>query len=172
MELAEEIAVFRAGSGDPSRMLGEFRRAVLLAPVADGGLMSGKSGGVRWIYAFTDEDALARFALARDAGDQEWEYLSILGARLLDAVIPGVDGPTGVVVNAADGEGAMLLPPVTGIVPDAVAVDSQDALENQAAEDGGPVEQADDAGTVPARRDAGTVPAPRSGGTPPADGAV
>jgi hypothetical protein len=133
MGLAEEVAAFRGGTGHPARMLGEFRRAVLLAPLADGALMSGAQRGVRWIYVFTDEEALARFALARGAGtgagEREWECLSVLGARLLDAVIPTLDGPTGVVVDVADGEGAMLLPPVTGIVPDAVAVDAPHAEE-------------------------------------------
>ncbi|WP_374199328.1 hypothetical protein [Streptomyces sp. ISL-44] len=107
-------------------MLGEFRRSLLLAPLSgvEGGLMSGWQGGVRWIYAFTDEEALSRFAAARGASGQEWEYLAILGARLLDAVIPGGDGPTGVAVNVADEEGSMLFPPVVGIVPDAQAVDA------------------------------------------------
>ncbi|MFB6559358.1 MULTISPECIES: hypothetical protein [unclassified Streptomyces] len=92
--------------------------------------MSGWQGGVRWIYAFTDEGALARFAEARGAGPgtaagaREWEYLSILGARLLDAVIPTVDGPTGVAVDVADEDASMLFPPVVGIVPDACAVDA------------------------------------------------
>ncbi len=92
--------------------------------------MSGRQGGVRWIYAFTDEEALARFAAARGAGVGAGagagggEYLSILGARLVDAVVPTVDGPTGVVVNVADEDGSMLFPPVVGIVPDAYAVDA------------------------------------------------
>lgn len=104
-------------------MLGEFRRAPVLAPLADGGLMSGARGGVRWIYVFTDEAALARFAYARGAEAREWEYVTMLGARLLDQVVPGVEGPTGIVIDVADGEGAMLLPPVSGIVPDTAAVD-------------------------------------------------
>ncbi|WP_330331418.1 SseB family protein [Streptomyces sp. NBC_00536] len=124
MRLSEEIAAFRGGTGNPARMLGEFRRATLLVPIADGGLMSGEQGGVRWVYAFTGEEALAAFARARGAGDQEWEYLAILGARLVDAVIPEVAGPAGVAVDVADEEGAMLFPPVVGIVPDAVAVDA------------------------------------------------
>ncbi|MEU2154700.1 hypothetical protein ABZ532_06715 [Streptomyces sp. NPDC019396] len=133
MELAEEIAAAREGRGDPGRLLGEFRRAAVLVPVVDGGLMSGRHGGIRWIHAFTDESALARFAQARDGGPRtgggtaEWEYLSILGARLLDAVIPALDGPTGVAVNTADEDGSMLFPPVSGIVPDAVAVDTAEA---------------------------------------------
>ncbi|MFD9030175.1 SseB family protein [Streptomyces sp. NPDC059567] len=130
MELTEEIAAYRDGRGEPGRLVGEFRRAVLLAPLeagVDGGLMSAVQGGVRWLYAFTDEAALARFAQARGAGDREWEYLSILGARLVDAIVPMVDGPAGVAVNVADEDGSMVFPPVLGIVPDACAVDRTDA---------------------------------------------
>ncbi|MET9962710.1 SseB family protein [Streptomyces sp. NPDC006326] len=129
MQLAEEIAAYRAGRGNPGRLVGEFRRAVLLAPLADGpggGLMSAVEGGIRWLYAFTDEEALARFAEARGAAHREWEYLSVLGARLVDAVVPMADGPAGVAVNVADEDGSMLFPPVVGIVPDAYAVDRAD----------------------------------------------
>ncbi|MFE1877936.1 hypothetical protein ACFW9N_45065 [Streptomyces sp. NPDC059496] len=129
MGLTQQIAAMRSGSGHSGRLLGEFRRTTLLVPLSegnDGGLMTGWQGGVRWIYAFTDEGALARFAQARGAGAgaREWEYLSILGARLVDAVIPTVDGPTGVAVDVADEDASMLFPPVTGIVPDAYAVDA------------------------------------------------
>ncbi|MEU9859511.1 SseB family protein [Streptomyces sp. NPDC047971] len=130
MELTEEIAAYRDGRGEPGRLVGEFRRAVLLAPLeagADGGLMSAVQGGVRWLYAFTDKAALARFTQARGAGDREWEYLSILGARLVDVIVPMVDGPAGVAVNVADEDGSMVFPPVLGIVPDACAVDRTDA---------------------------------------------
>ncbi|MET9959571.1 hypothetical protein ABZ128_10910 [Streptomyces sp. NPDC006326] len=138
MELAAEIAAYRAGSGDPRRLVGEFRRAVLLAPLAgdgadaEGGLMSALSGGIRWFYAFTDEEALARFAEARGEAGREWPYLAILGARLVDAVVPEVDGPVGVAVNVADVDGSMLFPPVAGIVPDAYAVDIE--TENESGE--------------------------------------
>ncbi|WP_030301057.1 SseB family protein [Streptomyces katrae] len=136
MELTEEIAAIRDGSGDPARLVGEFRRAALLVPltlpadesgesggIAHSGLMSAVQGGIRWFYAFTDEAALARFARARGAGDREWEYVAILGARLVDAVVPMVGGPAGVAVNVADEDGSMFFPPVKGIVPDAYAVD-------------------------------------------------
>ncbi|WP_030714244.1 hypothetical protein [Streptomyces sp. NRRL S-237] len=130
MELTEEIAAYHDGEGEPGRLVGEFRRSVLLAPLEQGpggGLMSAVQGGVRWVYAFTDEAALARFAQARGAGDREWEYLAILGARLVDAIVPMIDGPAGVAVNVADENGAMLFPPVVGIVPEACAVDRADA---------------------------------------------
>ncbi|MEV7511793.1 hypothetical protein AB0O57_27950 [Streptomyces sp. NPDC091201] len=131
MGLVAEIAAYREGRGDPGRLVGEFRRALLLLPRADGstgsgvqgGLMSALSGGVRWLYAFTDEDSLARFARARGEGDREWPYLAMLGGRLVDAVVPQSACPMGVAVNVADGDGAMLFPPVSGIVPDPFAVD-------------------------------------------------
>ncbi|MFB6510052.1 SseB family protein [Streptomyces virginiae] len=137
MGLTEQIAGYREGRGDPARLVGEFRRTTLLVPltntdvdvdverpfVAAGGLMSAVSGGIRWLYAFTDEEALARFACARGEDGREWPYLAMLGARLLDAVVPMSDRPAGVAVNVADGDGSMLFPPVAGIVPDAFAVD-------------------------------------------------
>ncbi|MGP3981413.1 SseB family protein [Streptomyces sp. KR80] len=106
-------------------LLGEFRRTAVLVPLVDGdGLWSAESAGLRWIYAFTDEGALARWAAARGEGGREWAYRRILGARLLDAVIPAVGVPCGVAVDVADGVDAVLFPPVAGIVPDAVAVDA------------------------------------------------
>ncbi|MGI5348331.1 hypothetical protein ACQEU8_09055 [Streptomyces sp. CA-250714] len=124
MELPEEIAAMRAGVGDPGALLGEFRRAVVLVPRVGGDRLLARSfGGVRWILAFTDEGALARFALGGGgAPGEQWEYVSVLGARLLDVVIPALDGPTGVAVDIADEDGSMLFPPVPGIVPDEVAV--------------------------------------------------
>ncbi|MDT3397152.1 hypothetical protein RKE29_10925 [Streptomyces sp. B1866] len=128
MELAGHIAAVRAGTGDPAAMVGEFRRTAVLVPVADGGLMTGEFGGIRWIYAFTGEEPLARFALARGAGPgQEWAYVAVLGARLVDAMVPELGVPAGVAVDVADEAGAMLFPPVTGIVPDGAAVDADEA---------------------------------------------
>ncbi|MFI7382337.1 sigma-70 family RNA polymerase sigma factor [Streptomyces sp. NPDC049813] len=45
--LAERIAECRSGAGDPRKMVGELRRAVLLVPLDDGGLRTGHLGGVR-----------------------------------------------------------------------------------------------------------------------------
>jgi type III secretion system (T3SS) SseB-like protein len=126
MELGGHIAAVRAGAGDPAGMVGELRRTAVLVPVTAGRFMSAVHDGVRWIYAFSDEAALARFASARGSAEgpqQEWEYASVLGARLLDVVLPALEGPAGVAVNVADEGGSMLFPPVGGIVPDGVAVD-------------------------------------------------
>jgi len=106
-----------------------MRRSVLLVPVADGGLWSARSGGVRWVCGFTGEAALARFALLHGSGDRSMEYAALLGARIVDEVVPSLEEPAGLAVDIATEEGSMFFPPVTGIVPYAVAiaVDSNEA---------------------------------------------
>ncbi|MFG2634885.1 hypothetical protein ACGFX8_13375 [Streptomyces sp. NPDC048362] len=105
-------------------LLGRFRRTSVLVPVdEDDAPLTADYGGVRWIHAFSNETALARFALARSEAGREWSYQRWLGARLLDAGVPAVGVPCGVALDvASEGDGA-LFPPVLGIVPDAVAVD-------------------------------------------------
>ncbi|MEV4970002.1 SseB family protein [Streptomyces scopuliridis] len=104
-------------------LLGEFRRTAVLVPFdAYGSLWTAEQNGVRWICAFSDEEALARFARARGDAGREWVYRTVLGARLLDVMVPMLPGPAGVALDAGSEEG-MLFPPVEGIVPDSVAVD-------------------------------------------------
>ncbi|MFF3262585.1 SseB family protein [Streptomyces sp. NPDC002932] len=105
-------------------LLGEFRRTAVLVPLDEAGdLWSAEQGGVRWICAFSDEAALARFARARGEAGREWAYRAVLGARLLDVMVPLLPGPAGVALDAGSEDAGMLFPPVAGIVPDAVAVD-------------------------------------------------
>ncbi|MFI5580086.1 SseB family protein [Streptomyces sp. NPDC051822] len=115
-----EVAVARRGF---ARLLGEFRRTAVLVPFdAQESLWTADFGGVRWICAFSDEEALARFAVARGEAGREWTYRTVLGARLLDVMVPMLPGPGGVALDAGSEDGA-LFPPVAGIVPDGVAVD-------------------------------------------------
>nr|WP_286260010.1 hypothetical protein [Streptomyces graminofaciens] len=112
---------------EAAALLGEFRRTAVLLPLGEGGgPLTAEFGGIRWIYAFSDESTLARFAIARGEGSREWVYDRVLGARLLDAVIPAMPVPYGVALDAgSEGEGGgALFPPVLGIVPDAAAVDA------------------------------------------------
>ncbi|MFJ1731015.1 SseB family protein [Streptomyces sp. NPDC088254] len=102
-----------------------MRRSVLLVPTAGGGLWSARSGGVRWICGFTDEAALARFALRHGPGDQPMDCAALLGARMVDEVVPSLGEPAGLAVDIATEDGSMFFPPVVGIVPDAVAVDAR-----------------------------------------------
>jgi hypothetical protein len=119
---AEQVQL-RTARREFAVLLGEFRRTAVLVPLdAAGDLWSAEQNGVRWICAFSDEDALARFAQARGEAGREWTYQAILGARLLDVMVPLLPGPAGVALDAGSTDG-MLFPPVAGIVPDAVAVD-------------------------------------------------
>ncbi|MFJ9372217.1 hypothetical protein [Streptomyces sp. NPDC101455] len=110
-------------------LLGEFRRTAVLVPTdEDEAPLVGDFGGIRWIYVFSNESALARFAIARGEGGREWPYQRLLGARLLDATVPAVSAVgvlCGVALDVgAEGEGA-LFPPVSGIAPEAAAVDAE-----------------------------------------------
>lgn len=105
----------------PGRLAG-FQRRVVLVPFDErGGLWTSQFGGVDWICAFSDDEALARFAQARGETESVWEYHRVLGARLLDDVIPELDFACGVALDAAGPDG-VLFPPVRGTVPDTAAV--------------------------------------------------
>ncbi|MEV6393615.1 SseB family protein [Streptomyces sp. NPDC051907] len=104
-------------------LLGEFRRTAVLVPIDPyGSLWTADHGGVRWICAFSDEEALGRFARAQGGAGREWTYQAILGARLLDVMVPALRMPAGVALDAGSADG-MLFPPVEGIVPDGAIVD-------------------------------------------------
>ncbi|SDC54705.1 hypothetical protein [Streptomyces prasinopilosus] len=122
--LGERIAERRAGVGDPRALVGEMRRSVLLVPSVDGRLWSAHAGGVRWVCAFTDEASLARFAEQRGMNERPLDYAALLGARIVDEIVPGLGEPAGLAVDIADEDGSMFFPPVAGIVPDEVAVDT------------------------------------------------
>ncbi|QIP86020.1 SseB family protein [Streptomyces sp. Tu 2975] len=104
-------------------LLEDFRDTAVLVPLDESGsLWTADFNGVRWICAFSDEEALSRFAHAqRDAG-RVWEFRTVLGARLLDVMVPMLPGPAGVALDAGSDEG-MLFPPVEGVVPEAAVVD-------------------------------------------------
>ncbi|MFB7409066.1 SseB family protein [Streptomyces sp. NPDC056202] len=125
-EQADEIAEARRRF---ARLLGEFRRTAVLVPFDDqDSLWTADFNGVRWICAFSDEEALGRFAAARGDAGREWTYRTILGARLLDVMVPMLPGPGGVALDAGSADG-MVFPPVAGIVPDEAAVDLEDTVD-------------------------------------------
>ncbi|MFF7135107.1 hypothetical protein RKD27_003498 [Streptomyces sp. SAI-126] len=152
--LAAEIHDLYDGMGDGDRLLAAFRAAALYVPLAEGdaeavsvgaaaisgtqdqAMCSGESDGVRWLYAFTSPTELERFARTRaEAGtDPGWasgriRYWTVLGSRLLDVAVPAAvietRIPTGVAVDVG-GIRQFLMPPVSGLVPDRVAVDLLD----------------------------------------------
>ncbi|MEZ3180385.1 hypothetical protein KYY02_17320 [Streptomyces pimonensis] len=111
------------GGGGPQALVGGTRRSVLLVPPDGGGPWSARSGGVRWICAFTDEAALARFVLRHGPGDRPVDYAALPGARVVDEVVPDLGEPVGLAIDIAAEDGSMFFPPVTGIVPGSSAVD-------------------------------------------------
>ena len=117
-ELTELVARVRAGDGAGAAMVAAFRDTVVLVPQEESRtLAAGDAGGIRWLFAFTSEAELARWALARGAdGASSQAYVSVLGRRLLRS-------GAGVALDVA-GQAPMLLPPVRGIVPDELAVDA------------------------------------------------
>jgi hypothetical protein len=137
--LAAEIHDLYDGQGDGDRLLAAFRAAALYVPLAEGEAMcSGESDGVRWLYAFTSTTELERFARARlgSGTDPGWEngrirHWTVLGSRLLDVAVPAAvtetRAPAGVAVDVG-GVRPLLLPPLSGIVPDPVAVDLADRM--------------------------------------------
>ncbi|MER7686660.1 hypothetical protein [Streptomyces sp. NPDC097610] len=121
-----------------ARLLGEFRRTAVLVPLGDEpgpeeerGLLTADFNGIRFILAFSDEQALARYAQARREYAREWTYRTILGAKLLDVAVPAAGVPCGVALDCADGPDGMVFPPVKGIVPDEAAVDRDEDRADQ-----------------------------------------
>ncbi|MFI6466932.1 SseB family protein [Streptomyces sp. NPDC050538] len=108
--------------------IGEFRRRRVLVPYGENGAaLTVEIHGARWLLAFTGEAALARYARARGESDRPWRYRAVWGAAVLDAGVPAEAGlPCGVLVDAGDGERGLVLPPVVGIVPEAIAVELPD----------------------------------------------
>ncbi|MGC5000106.1 SseB family protein [Streptomyces sp. DT195] len=124
-------AEVRARKREFDELLGEFRRTPVLVPLGDDqdgepALLTADFNGIRFILAFSDEQALARYATARGESAREWTYQRVLGARLLDVAVPAAGVPCGVALDCADGSDGMVFPPVAGIVPDGAAVDLGD----------------------------------------------
>lgn len=132
--LAAELAALHGGHGDPDALVDAFRESLVLVPTLQGGLRTATSGGVRWVYAFSDGAELARFASAgawdgsgggsaQLTASGDVDYVTVRGRRLLDEIVPAVGAPAGVALDVA-GRQPMLFPPVTGVVPDTAAVDA------------------------------------------------
>ncbi|MEU9608538.1 hypothetical protein [Streptomyces sp. NPDC048057] len=125
--VASPVAVDVEGPVEQARArLTAFRSRLALVPLDEGdGLLTVSFGSLDWICAFTDEDALARFARARDEAGREWTYRKVTGALLLDEVVPAAGFPCGVALDPA-GPDPVMYPPLRGIVPDRAALDRGD----------------------------------------------
>lgn len=97
--LTTEIDAYHDGAPCPGALVAALRAEELLVPLVDGELpMCVADGGLVWVCAFTSTRSLARFAIARGEGDDEWAYRRVRGAELLGsgygvAVDPGARRP-------------------------------------------------------------------------------
>lgn len=111
MTLVEEISRVHSGTIDAARLVAAFRDAVVVVPTdGDEALLTVDDHGIAWVTTFTDTTALARYALARGRQDETWPYLTTRGGRVLDTLLPAIDGPAGVAVDVG-GPRPVFLPP-------------------------------------------------------------
>ncbi|HEX7660530.1 MAG TPA: hypothetical protein VF444_13735 [Pseudonocardiaceae bacterium] len=112
--LVAEIARLYAGIVDGPRLTSAFRESLVWLPTAAddpaGSVLTADYRGVHWLYAFTGEAELARFAMKTGGADRPRTYLTARGWRVLDVLVPAMDQPAGVAVDAA-GKRPMFLPP-------------------------------------------------------------
>lgn len=109
-------------------------------------MWSGELDDIRWLFAFTSTGEMHAFL------QQKWEaaepdelpaelaryvrYLRVGGAELLQELLPELVErdrvPMGVVVDVSSGLRAFL-PPVSGIVPDGIALDKESVAKGELA---------------------------------------
>ncbi|MEU4311421.1 SseB family protein [Nocardia sp. NPDC024068] len=115
--LRDEIRSYYAGFGQPASLRTALREAALLVPLTDDDrLFLLRSGGLRWLCAFTTIEEYARYTMARAtmteggvAADRQYRYHTFWGARLL-AYTERQEDPTGIAVDIA-GRAPMAFPP-------------------------------------------------------------
>ncbi|MEV7467010.1 hypothetical protein AB0O20_10960 [Streptomyces kronopolitis] len=146
-ELRAQMDAFVRGEGDPQALVEAAQEAELLLPLlGEGAVWSGEIEDIRWLFAFTSTREMHAFL------QQKWEaarpgelpaelarharYLCVSGEELLHELLPALVGrdrvPMGVVVDVTS-ELRAFLPPVSGIVPDEIALDKQSVVNGEVA---------------------------------------
>lgn len=123
--LRSEIQLVHAGVADGDSLVESLRRSELLVPsAADGAPLTTELDGVRWVLAFTSEQALAVYAAARGPVTRSTYFLTLSGGLLLDVALPALGRPGGLAVGLAvdlAGSYPMLFPVTAEPVVEAVA---------------------------------------------------
>ncbi|MFD5828992.1 hypothetical protein [Lentzea sp. NPDC060358] len=113
---------YRGGEGDPEAFVRAFRASTVYLRREDPlSLPVITFGGLDWLAVFSGPDLLREHVAQR--GEPAADYLAVTGERLLDHYLPALPGRTGVVFDTGT-EHMMTLPPVRGVVADALAVDA------------------------------------------------
>ncbi|MCE7007991.1 SseB family protein [Kibdelosporangium philippinense] len=119
--LINACRALRAGTGETSYMLSTFRRTTVYAERLDNAIpvRDHPPGEGYWLPVYSSLQEMARSV------QTECLYFSLTGADLLDDMVPSMiraHGRAVAVMLDPLAEHAMALPPVSGIVPDDVAV--------------------------------------------------
>lgn len=122
MSIVEEARRVRAGAGDPEALIREFRNSTMYVQRVDPlTLPLVELDGLSWVAAFSSLELLAEHLHKRN--EENAGYLAVPGERLLDVYLPALPKRTGVVLDSGSAH-MIALPPVKGIVGDALAVDA------------------------------------------------
>lgn len=106
--LRTEISMVRNGVGDPEALMDGLRRSVLFVPTTlDGAGLVADLEGLRWLYAFTSPAEMAAYFSAREEIGEPVDFVTVLGERLVDVVIPAMGTPAGIAVDVAGQEPIM-----------------------------------------------------------------
>ena len=146
-ELQAHMGAFLRGEGDARALVEAVRGAELLLPLlGEDAVWTADLEDIRWLFAFTGTREMHTFLQQKwDAAEPDElpaglarfaRYLTVDGEELLHELLPAwVERdrvPMGVVVDVSS-DARAFLPPVSGIVPDAIAVDRQTVAEGEAA---------------------------------------
>ncbi len=128
-ELVSAVLQVRAGQGDMDLVVRLFRRATVWLETEDGELgtqlvRSVHVQGLNWLPVFSSLPRLAAFAAATGRGQRRVTYGTAPGAEVLDRCLPVLPPATGLVLDPIS-DHVLSLPPVPGIVPDAVAISTE-----------------------------------------------
>lgn len=128
-ELVSAVLQVRAGHGDMDLVMRLFRSATVWLETEDGErgtqlVRSVHVQGLNWLPVFSSLPRLAAFASATGRGQQRVTYGAALGAEVLDSCLPALPPATGLVLDPIS-DHVLSLPPVPGVAPDAVAIDTE-----------------------------------------------
>lgn len=136
--ISDEVRAFRRGFGSPVALHRALRVSKFIVPVdldlravsfhsstTQASAGAGGDAEFRWVCAHTTPERCSEFADTHRIG-QEWHFVALSGAYLLDTLLPRFATPTGLFVDPGT-EGAVAFPPTTEFMPDAPwAVDVDD----------------------------------------------
>ncbi|RKT85861.1 SseB protein N-terminal domain-containing protein [Saccharopolyspora antimicrobica] len=124
-DLIDALQGFRTDRITVERLGEVLRGTALFTPVSDedGGVavLTARDGELSWLGAFTTEARMAEFYRQSGRGADAVRYAELTGVELLDQVLPALPRGTGLVIDAGT-EHSTALGPVTGLVPDEIAL--------------------------------------------------